>query len=165
VSLYFGALNKCGISAVVLPDMERIEVSEPCTEEMDAEASMSYLYEPKVCIERAGIRKDLTKKMGCALRGPFLTSDSVIDSSLFENSFKFLTICDKNGLIEELNSFDAGKIVLRAKLQPDEHERMKKDIEEKLSGTKKLHVFSRGENFLVRESLSIKQNERTQNPS
>lgn len=165
LSLYFGSLNKCGISSVVLPSMERIEVSEPCTEEMGAEAPMSYLYEPKVCIERAGIRKDLAKKMGCTLYGPFLASDSAIDSSFFENSFKFLTICDKNRLTEELNGFDVGKIVLRAKLQPDEHERMKKGIEEKLSGTKKLHVFSHGENFLVCESLSIKQNERTQNPS
>jgi len=156
LSLYFGGLKRCGISAVVLPGKERLEVNERSLEGASIEKPMTHLYEPKVCIKRASLENELAESLGCFVYGSFLTSDKLIGSGFFENSFVFLSFFERDTLIKTLRSLGAGKIVLRGRLQPDEHKRVKSKIEEKLSGHRKLHVFL--DEGMICASLSILQN-------
>jgi len=159
LSLYFGRLRRCGISAVALPTGDRIEVEEHTAERSDADAPLGYLYEPKVCIKRALMERDLAESLGCSIYGPFLTSDGLLKSGFFENRFAFLSFFESGRLIETLRALGAGKVVLRGKMQPEEQMRLKEEIERRLDGERKLHVFV--DEGIICESLSIPQNGRS----
>jgi len=76
LSLYFGTLKKCSISAVALPSGDRIEVEEPTKERLSTDKPMHYLYEPKVCIKRASMERDLAESLDCSIYGPYPGNNS-----------------------------------------------------------------------------------------
>ena len=94
--------------------------------------------------------------MGVTLSQGFLTSDGLLRSPFFKNSFELLALVKEDQLVPTLQSFDAKKVVLRGRLEPDQQLRLKHSIESKLSGTKKLHVFFR-DTLLVAQCLEIQE--------
>lgn len=157
LTLYFGDLKKCEVSAVALPSGERIEKgTAPSSYDYTSPRPRKYLYELRNCVVRAGLQDELAKKLGCAIYKDFLTFNfPLLTSNFFENRFEVLADCKAGELVPALKKLGAGKIVLRGRLAPDEQIRMKKTLESQLSGEKKLHAFIEPARCLVCRSLDF----------
>ncbi len=145
--LYFGNLKRCGVSAVVLPACAQIcgTKSETENKENFSDKPLKYLYEIKDCVVKAGLQNELTKLTECKIwTEKFLTSEKIAESNFFENRFKLLAVCAHENLIENLKKFNAGKIVIRGKIMPEEYTKMKNEVEgilAKFKGKEKIHIF------------------------
>jgi hypothetical protein len=152
--LYFGVLKNCELSAVVLPAGERFEVTERVSEQLETDVPSQYLYELKICIVKAGLQRELAKKLSCALyKTNFVTSEKLIISNFFENSFVVLDKSSKENIVNELHKLDAKKLVIRGKISPEHQKNLKETLEKQLRGTKKLHMFLEGDRYLICELL------------
>ncbi|OQX22553.1 MAG: hypothetical protein BWK75_00455 [Candidatus Altiarchaeales archaeon A3] len=143
--MYFGNLKKYEKSAIVLPGSDRIYGIENKNKEKFLDKPLKYLYEIKDCVVKAGLQNELAKLTECKIwTEKFLTSEKITESNFFENRFKILGISDKKNLIENLKKINAGKIVIRGKIMPEEYTKMKNEIEdilEKFNGKEKIHIF------------------------
>ncbi|MFH1234258.1 MAG: methyltransferase domain-containing protein [Candidatus Diapherotrites archaeon] len=145
-SLYFGALKKCERSAVALPSGERIESGslEP-RPFPELPSPKRFLFELGECVVKAGLQAELLEKLGAGISvfsGSFFTSDSVVRSAFFKNSFGVLREVKEKDLVQELRALGAGKVVLRGSFEPKLQALAKKEIESQLSGERKFHVFN-----------------------
>lgn len=153
LSLYFGDLKKCKKSAVVLPANARLE-SKQNVEKTTNSPLKKYFYEVDPAAAKAGLALELAEMLNLPFHDDFLTSEEVVTSPFFKNSFELLAIVDKDNLIQKLKSLDAKKVVLRGRLDPGQQLEIKRDIESELSGTKKLHVFFK-EKIIIARCLGI----------
>lgn len=152
LAMYFGNLKKCEKSAVVLPGSDRIYGTESENNERFSEP-LKYIYEIKDCVVKAGLQNELAKLTECKnYNAKFLTSEKIKESSFFENRFEILGICAQENLTENLKKFNAGKIVLRGRIMPEEYTKMKNEIEnilEKFNGKEKIHIFLDAQNTQI----------------
>lgn len=94
----------------------------------------------------ANLVNELIEKLGKNLKiykQKFLTSDNLLTSNFFKNSFEVLEITNKEfySLANVLNKHNAKKVVLRGRFSENKQLNLKKKIENELKGEKKLHVF------------------------
>ncbi|MCX6801868.1 MAG: methyltransferase domain-containing protein [Candidatus Diapherotrites archaeon] len=145
-SLYFGRFKKCERSAVVLPSGERIESNSLQPNPLGECASpKKFLFELDEGIVRAELQSELLEKLGpdiSIFSKNFFTSDSMVGSAFFKNSFEVLKEVKEKDLVKELQILGAGKVVLRGAFDPKLQALAKKEIELQLSGGRKLHVFN-----------------------
>jgi len=158
--LYFGNLKKCEKSAVVLPSKDKI-CKETNFEKVECEKSekpLKYIYEIKDCVVKAKLQNELGILTKCKIfNEKFLTSENEIKSNFFENRFEVLGICTQKNLIENLKKINARKVVIRGKIMPKEHKKMKNEIERKLDGGKeKIHIFINGKKILIGRNIDLK---------
>lgn len=156
LSLYFGELKRCERSAVVLPQKERIESKESTEKAKESSELKKFFYEIDPAVVKANLVDELASNFDLFIFKNFLTSDERVDSPFFKNSFEFLTITDEDNLIDTLNEFDAGKVVIRGRIEPNKQLELKRNIEANLYGSKKLHVFL-GREMIIARSLKINQ--------
>lgn len=154
-TLYFGRLMKSNYSVVSLPSGARLEADtvgekvEIAGTGLDAGSSLlRYLYELEEGVVRFGMQKQLHDSLGKGRERVFMLNENFFgagqrfSSPFFKNSFKVLAQLDGEGrLPEKLARLDAGKVVLRGRFSQEGHLRKKKELEEGLSGKRKLHVF------------------------
>lgn len=140
LTLYFGDLKKCDRSAVILPGKEKLCSVEATLEE--TEELGEYLYEADPAVVKAGLLAELSQKIKIKLyssgKAVFFTSDKNIKSSFFKNSFKVIEVCkqEEHEIVAALHKHEAGKVILRISVDPQEYWKVRKKIESKLKGTK-----------------------------
>jgi len=146
LTLYFGGLKKSDYSAVALPSKERLEAEKK--EELgfiDKKGlPMEYLYEIDTAVLKAGLAVSLMKKTGAVLyETGLLTSDKMIKSPFFRNSFRVLEAChsDFGTIVKSLQKHDIGNIVLRQRIDPKLYWKTRTDYEKHLKGKKTAHLF------------------------
>lgn len=148
LALYFGNLKRYKISAVVLPSGDRISGTNEGF--LQHSKPLKYIYEIKDCVVKAGLQNELAKAAECKIyNAKFLTSDEIKESNFFENRFKILGECNKEDLIENLKGLNARKVVIRGRISPERHKKMKKEIESKIerfNGKEKIHIFLNDKN-------------------
>ena len=147
LTLYFGKLKKCDVSAVSLPERFRIENSEN-KKELKFSECLSYIYEADNAIIKAGLLENLIFSIKNPLflyrknKKTILTSDYKIKNP-FLRGYGVLAKCNPEiqSIIEKLKEKNIGKITLRMQISPDEFWDYKNRIEKNLSGEKRAHLF------------------------
>lgn len=156
-TLYFGSLARCKRSAVVLPSEQRVESNELKQRPFSCcNAPQRFLYELDESIARARLQAELLEKMhpkAKILSEDFFTSQALISSPFFANTFRLLKETRPSNLDDALKELGAGKVVLRGRFLPELQILAKRDIEAKLSGTKKLHVIDLSGRFFICEKI------------
>ncbi|MBI4052625.1 MAG: methyltransferase domain-containing protein [Candidatus Diapherotrites archaeon] len=161
VSLYFGKLKKAVVSAVVLPEGERIE-GDGAQNSAPDEKLGGFLFELDEIVGKAGLKEKLLEALGGKAWGfneKFLSADEELASAFFKNRFRVLETlenADESALVPALQRLGTGKVVLRGKFGQEEQLAMKKRIEEKLSGKEKLHAFFFGKKAAVCRNIDFK---------
>ncbi len=141
LTLYFGDLQQCARSAVILPGKERLASDEHAVLE-ETDQLGEYLYEADPAVVKAGLLAELSQKTKTKLyssgKAVFFTADKKVSSPFFKNSFKVIEVCrqDEHEIITALHKHEAGKIILRMPIDPQEYWKMRIRIESKLKGTK-----------------------------
>ncbi|MEM4662899.1 MAG: methyltransferase domain-containing protein, partial [Candidatus Diapherotrites archaeon] len=144
-SLYFGSIAANKRSAVVLPSQEKVSSNVLFGKKLETcHAPKTFLYELDECIVRSGLQFELIEKLQCEVEifsDNYLTSDKLIKSNFFRNTFKALKQTDAGSLVKDLKALDAKKAVLHGRFVPEIYDALAKDINSKLSGQRKLHVL------------------------
>jgi len=141
LTLYFGALQKCARSAVIIPGKQKLCSAEEASLEEKDELDL-YLYEADPAVVKAGLLAELSQKTKAKLysseKAVFFTSDNNVKSLFFKNSFKVIEVCkqEDHEILAALHKHDAGKVILRMSVDPQEYWDVRKKIESKLRGTK-----------------------------
>lgn len=140
LTLYFGGLQKCARSAVILPGKDKLCSAEATLEE--TEKLGEYLHEADPAVVKAGLSAELSQKTKTALyssgKADFFTGDEKINSPFFKNSFKVMDTSrqDEHEIIAALKKHKAGKVILRFPIEPKEYWKVRGRIEAKLTGSK-----------------------------
>ena len=158
LTLYFNELKKCGKSAVILPRKEKLCSGEEVTLEK-TDILSDYLYEADPAVVKAGLLAELSEKTKTKLysseKAVFFTGDKKIDSSFFKNSFKVVEVCkqDEHEIIAALQKHEAGKVILRFSVEPEEYWKVRNKIEAKLTGDKTYALFYFGNEAVIVEKV------------
>lgn len=162
VSLYFGFLKECNVSAVRLPEEERLSTNRNEILLPKSHALLSFLFELNECISKSRLYFELLEKLdnkASFFNEGFLTSNSLIESVFFVNSFKVLKQLEKpsiDDLLFALNEFNAAKIVLRGSFENEKKfALLKEKLEPLLYGKEKLHLFLFDNNALICKNIKI----------
>ena len=141
LTLYFGDLKNSEKSAVILPSGNKLSsLPEPTLEE--TEILGEFLYEADPAVVKAELLAELSEKTKTKLyaagKAVFFTADKKISSPFFKNAFKVIDSCaqDEHEIIATLHQHQAGKVILRFSLEPQEYWKIRKKIEAKLTGDK-----------------------------
>lgn len=149
--LYTGNLKKSLVSAVSLPGNHRLELQEG--ENLSplplADEAMKYVFEVDAAIQKAG----LASKLGLNIYqlDKYVTSNSLISNPFFKASFEIVWkgLHDPEKIISFLKQFGAGKVVLRAKVDPSKYWQERNRFEKSLLGDKLVHLFVVGEKAFI----------------
>ncbi len=158
LTLYFGSLQKCERSAVVLPAEKKLCSAEEKTLK-ETDMMKEYLYEADPAVVKADLLGELAEETGAELYGEgkaaFFTSDKKMVSPFFKNTFKVIDMCaqDEHEIIAALQKHDAGKVLLRIPVDPKEYWKIRKKIEEKLSGSKAYALLYLGAEAIIIENV------------
>src|SRR3989338_3034190 len=163
LTVYTGPLQTCDTSAIVLPEEAKL-TSLPKEEKEKAIKTFKtttlikkYFYEADPAIDKAGLHLELSLETKTELisqemneenkqeksKITFFTSDNLIESPFFKNSYLFLgdTGFDEPQMISLLIQKNAGKVTLRFPIEPQEYWKFRTKIEKQLSGEKKVALF------------------------
>jgi len=163
LTLYMGSLKCCDRSAVVLPGGERMCLSGAA--KIRESSLCEYVYEPEPSVVKAGLLDELAARSGKEQKEVFffrgderrtlLTSPTLIESHFFKDSYRAvgMTDLDMDKLKGLLRSEEARNVVLRLDIDPGKYWDIRKKLEEGLKGTRTLHVFGFGNEFIVCEKL------------
>src|SRR3989338_1690677 len=141
LTLYFGTLQKCKRSTVILPGKEKLCSAEEATLK-ETEIAWAYLYEADPAVVKADLLAELSEKTGTELyssgKNVFFTSDKKIKNNFFKNSFTVVEMCkqDEHEIIAALQKHGARKVILRVSVDRAEYWKVRKKIEAKLTGNK-----------------------------
>lgn len=143
LTLYFGNLKKCSVSAVSLPSSERLENSDNKLTVRESELQ-EYLYEIDDAVVKAGLIIELVNKYKInklIKNNKYLTSEILIQS-VFLSSFKVLKITNNDKeTIRELKKIGAGKVVLKKHIDPKNYWKERNKYEKELQGNRTVHLF------------------------
>lgn len=156
LNLYMGTLKKSETSAVALPDSARLE-GTPKASGLKHKDSGAYLYELDEAVIKAQLVDEIDGKTACLFSGDsrFITSDELIESPFFRNSFKVVAKASSQAeAVQELSKHKFGKVVLRQKVTPKEYWAERKKYENKLTGKKTAHLIVAGNQYLICEKIS-----------
>lgn len=137
LTVYFGSLEKCKKSAVLLPQNIRLESKENKNIE-DVKEPKKYLYEINEAAIKANIKSEICE--GFAFHG-FITTDNVIKNPFIKNSYHVLDICEERETTKRLKENDAKSVVLRGPIDPKKYWDIRKLYEKELKGKEKLTLF------------------------
>jgi len=148
LNLYFNKLKKCGRSAVSLPSGTRIENREVKEEEYAKSVScFKYFYLIDPAVPMAGLTNELASELKKVKlielnKKEFFVSKEKLESSFLEG-FRIISVVDNNfkAIMESLKKSDAGKVVLRYNIPPEDYWKERKMYESGLSGKIKVHLF------------------------
>lgn len=157
LSLYFGKLMKADYSAIMLPLGSRVEGKKGKLPKK-SDKVLSYLYEADEAVVMAGLLSKATPKnvfLYSAEKQTLLTSDSRVNNEFFRQKYKVLARCEASygNIIEKLKKSDAGSVVLRAKVKPEDYWSERKKYESGLTGNKKLYLFIIDNEALIAELI------------
>lgn len=149
MSLYFGEARQGRVSAVLLPGKERIsteKIPEPWNGKEGKLGKYFFELDEGIVLMRLQpvLLEELGKREGSlsAYNEKYFTAEKEVHSPFFKNNFEVLAVLEKGEDLErKLKGLNAGKIVLRAKMDPQEHVKRKRELEQGLTGSQKLHVF------------------------
>ena len=146
LTLYFGGLRKCALSAVALPGNHRIERRQKVELEK-CSAPKKHIYEVDYAVQKAGLVPELSHDTQCPLvhekKYAFLTSDGLVESPFFRNRYRVLDAVefDRKKILESLQRHQAGKAVVRYEVDPKEYWSERNYYEKQLIGKKELVLF------------------------
>ncbi|MEK6900091.1 MAG: hypothetical protein AABX05_03120, partial [Nanoarchaeota archaeon] len=85
----------------------------------------------------------------------FFTGDKKLSSHFFKNTFRILESCkqDQHEIVEVLKKNDAGKVVLRLSVDPDEYWQVRNKLESRLTGKKSCYLFYFNELAVIAEKI------------
>jgi len=153
LNLYFGALKKCDVSAVLLPFDCRLENNK---KRIQTSSCMRYLYEPDEAVAKAGLLAEIPVKevFFCPSYG-MLTSETRLQSPFFKASFELLHKCRKRfeEIVRLLKKEGCGKVVLRTRIEPERYWTERKRYEKILKGQGTLYLFSSDNEALICRKL------------
>ena len=143
LTLYFNKLKQNDISAVALPSEEKI-VSDKNYKNISTKSSR-YVYVIDPTIILANLVNELAEKFNsqiAELNKPVLLSDKIIKSD-FLTGFEILTVCknDEKEILQNLKKFDAGKVILRYNISPENYWKIRNFYEKQLNGNKEISIF------------------------
>jgi len=149
ISLYFGSVKKASVSAVVLPEEEKISTNR--TEILMPKANekpKKYLFELNDSIVNSRLYFELLEKLknkAFFFNENFFSSEKKLKSIFFKNSFEVLRCLENksmHSILMALNELNAGSIVLRGSFSSEkEFNDLKQKIESNLFGSQKIHLF------------------------
>lgn len=148
LNLYFNELKKCEKSAVSLPSGTRIE-SKSVKEEEYAKSvtGFKYFYIIDPAVPMAGLTNELASDLGKVKliglnKKEFFVSKEKLESSFLEG-FRIIDVVENmyKIIIESLKKNNAGKVVLRYNIPPEDYWNERKRYESNLSGKIKIHLF------------------------
>jgi len=164
LNLYFGELKKADVSAIALPGSTIIRKDGETINTNRTDKPGTYAYEPEECVIKAGLLDQLAisfkEKAEIGIfeideKRVLISSDIPLKSKLFKNSYKVLQLMEFNtGKINSYlkqNSF--GKVIIRASIEPERYWDARNDLEKKLSGKRKAHLFIKKNNAIICEVL------------
>ena len=163
LTLYFGDLKQCDRSAFVLPADAYLCSSD--APEIETRNIEEYVYEPEPAVLKAGLLGELAGAISDADESVYfyngnkkrtlLTSKNPIDSPFFKDRYRVLdkTKQDIPQIKAVLTAANAGKVVLRYEVPPDEYWNVRNELENGLEGHKNLHLFGFGDEVLVCEKI------------
>ncbi len=159
LAVYGGELDHAQASALALPAGERLTDDDPSQEVADLEEPSSHLYLVDRAVLQAGLLEQLTARTGALglvseshPRRTLLTGDGPSGSALAED-FEVLAKHAWNllGLNEKLRRLEAGKVTLRASIDPEEYWDVRNALEDGLEGERHVHLFRHGELGIIAE--------------
>ncbi|MDD5357997.1 MAG: rRNA adenine N-6-methyltransferase family protein [Candidatus Nanoarchaeia archaeon] len=165
LTLYFNELKQSDISAISLPDREKI-INQPKSK-ISKISNPEFLYVISPAIIVAGLLPELSSKFSASvleLNKPVLVSDKKINSN-FLTGYKILTTCknEQKEILQNLKNIGAerfrggedgaeqagsrvGKIVLRYNIEPKDYWKVRNFYENQLSGNKEISLFTDDKN-------------------
>ena len=154
LTLYFNKLRKTGRAAVSLPEGTRIEDRDvPKIETSESAVPFSYLYTIDPAVVLSGLIDELAAHFKANLiemnkKSYFLSKERI--KSDFLQGYKILDICDNNfnTILNSLIKLDAGKVVIRYNILPEDYWKERNKYENRLSGEREVHVFANKEAIL-----------------
>jgi hypothetical protein len=121
-------------------------------------APARYLYEIDSAVVKAGLVGVLAEKTNTFAvmleKTVFLSSEALVESVFFRNSFEVLAACSEGGLVRSLRRLEAGRVVIRFSVAPDDYWSIRKKYERMLSGKKEFFVFKGGVFFIGRKLVN-----------
>lgn len=157
LTLYFGDLKKCEKSAIVLPGEKKLSSADATLQE--TETLGEYLYEADPAVVKADLLAELSEKSGTELyaeeKNVFFTSDKKVKNAFFKNSFKVIEMCkqEDHEIIAALQKHNAGQVILRMSLDPQEYWKVRKKFEAKLIGDKTYALLYLGKEAVIVERV------------
>ncbi len=168
LTLYFGKLKKADVSALALPNGDKIVSSKTKIDIINSEEPKKYLYEVDTAVIKAGLLKELinnikninnknkTNKIFVYHKNKLtlLTSDNTINSDFLIN-YKLIKETNNNmdSIIKILKDNDFGRVILRASIKPEDYWRQRKGFEDQLEGERTAHLFIINNRALVCEKF------------
>lgn len=141
LTLYFGKLKKNEVKVISLPSEEFIAGNRGSYKTSPLK---KFLYETDTAAEKAGLLNELAEKTGAKVFTElFLTSEKLIKSVFFRNTFEIFEEMefDENKIIEYLRKNNAGKVVIRYNISPEDYWSERKKYERKLTGKEEFYLF------------------------
>lgn len=144
ISLYFGGLKKCCKSVVILPQNARLESNSEGVFS-STWALKKFLMELDESVVKARMQSELLEQCHGAeiFSKNFFASETEISNPFFKNVFEVLESCKVNfsEILRFLQKLDAKSVVLRGCIPAEMQFKIQNEFAEKLSGSRKLHVF------------------------
>ncbi len=159
LNLYLGELKTSEASAVVLPDLARIE-GKPRIPHLSSTEARTYLYEIDEAVAKAGLIDALAEMLDSDATlfkddYRFMTSEEMIASPFFRNSFRVVAKTkSQKDAIEELHKNGFGKVILREKINPSDYWKKRREYEENLTGNKTAYLIATNTSHIICERIS-----------
>jgi len=153
LNLYFGELKRRDVSVVILPGEDVLygegEVSYGDFEE--------YLHEPDPAVLKAELLGVLCERLNLNVcfrdEKRVLMSGDYVESPFLKHSYRLVSLCSTLSEVRDvLEKNRAKKAILRFNVPPSDYWRVRRRLEEGLSGERTFHIF-KGEKYIVCERL------------
>lgn len=163
LTLYFGALKRCERSAVVLPGESWL--CDSGTSKIKTGPLNQYVYEPEPSVLKAELLNELSHTIEEAgnemffFRGDerrtLLTSPKHIVSPFLKDAYRVVGTAENDieVIARTLKSVEAKKVILRFEIEPEKYWKVRKRLENGLTGTRTVHIFGFGNEAVVCEKL------------
>ena len=165
LTLYFGDLKRSDKSAGALPTGARINSEEGGARIPEVDEPGSYAYEPEPAVIKADLLGQMigemqkqgtdVKCMNIDKKRILLTSDTYNQHPMIKNHYSVMHTIDMD--TKNINTFlkihDVDSVLLRAGVDPANYWPIRNEIENGLTGTRKVHMFVKGNKAIICEPL------------
>ena len=165
LTLYFGNLKRSDRSAVALPTGARINSDEKKIRLPEVNEPGSYAYEPEPSVIKADLLDQLieemqkqgtdVKWMDIDKKRILLTSDIHTQHPMIKNHYIVMhtTDMDTKNINTFLKKYDVESVILRAGVEPANYWPIRNEIENGLTGTRKVHIFVKDNKAIICEPV------------
>lgn len=154
LSLYMGKTAKQPVSAIMFPANVRI-TGEPSDHHFKpAEKTGENILVPDTSLTYAGLLSVLEefgnlREISSAKRRTVLTMEGTADTFFPGEVFEVVDLSDESNLISRLKANDAGRVIPRFFIEPEEYYGFREDVEKQLSGSSDLYLFKAGTKYAI----------------